>query len=152
MSLVDPVYTRVPLGDPANTCRVHWNTTGKLNWSCPRNTTGETIGDYSSLHWNTTGGTIIAHTHMHKRVKQSSIHASSKWQDGGTRSSEWTGLWKSSFYLERNTLQCTLVPLFKRVSTSTSLCACIGYEHHYSLCVFGVAAQMKSAQVKQLSP
>ena len=29
MPLVDPVYTGIPLGDPANTCRVHWNTTGK---------------------------------------------------------------------------------------------------------------------------
>ena len=27
--LVDPVYTGIPLGHPANTCRVHWNTTGK---------------------------------------------------------------------------------------------------------------------------
>ena len=29
MPLVDPVYTGKPLGDPANTCRVHWNTTRK---------------------------------------------------------------------------------------------------------------------------
>ena len=29
MPLVDPVYTGIPLGHPANTCRVHWNTTGK---------------------------------------------------------------------------------------------------------------------------
>ena len=29
MPLVDPVYTGIPLGAPANTCRVHWNTTGK---------------------------------------------------------------------------------------------------------------------------
>ena len=29
MPMVDPVYTGIPLGDPANTCRVHWNTTGK---------------------------------------------------------------------------------------------------------------------------
>ena len=29
MPLVDPVYTGIPLGDPTNTCRVHWNTTGK---------------------------------------------------------------------------------------------------------------------------
>ena len=29
MPLVDPVYTGIPLGHPANNCRVHWNTTGK---------------------------------------------------------------------------------------------------------------------------
>ena len=29
MPLVDPVYTGIPLCHPANTCRVHWNTTGK---------------------------------------------------------------------------------------------------------------------------
>ena len=29
MPLADPVYTGIPLGDPANTCKVHWNTTGK---------------------------------------------------------------------------------------------------------------------------
>ena len=27
--LSETVYTGIPLGDPANTCRVHWNTTGK---------------------------------------------------------------------------------------------------------------------------
>ena len=26
---LDLVYTRIPLGDPVNTCMVHWNTTGK---------------------------------------------------------------------------------------------------------------------------
>ena len=29
MPLVDPVYTGIPPGDPAITCRLHWNTTGK---------------------------------------------------------------------------------------------------------------------------
>ena len=29
MPLVGPVYTGIPLGHPANTCRVLWNTTGK---------------------------------------------------------------------------------------------------------------------------
>ena len=29
MPLDDPVYTGIPLDHPANTCRVHWNTTGK---------------------------------------------------------------------------------------------------------------------------
>ena len=35
MPLVDPVYTGIPLGHPVNTCRVHWNTTGKLSWNSP---------------------------------------------------------------------------------------------------------------------
>ena len=38
------------------------------------------------------------------------------------------------------------------MSTSTSLCTCLWYEHHYSFCVFGVASQMKSVEFKQLSP
>ena len=29
MALVDHVYTGIPLGNPATTCRVHWDTTGK---------------------------------------------------------------------------------------------------------------------------
>ena len=29
MPLAEPVYTGIPLGDPENTCKVHWNTTGK---------------------------------------------------------------------------------------------------------------------------
>ena len=29
MPLIDPVYIGIPLGHSANTCRVHWNTTGK---------------------------------------------------------------------------------------------------------------------------
>ena len=78
MPFVDPVYTGIPLGHPANTCRVHWNTTGKLSWNSPtlechwRNlvesvphwdATGETL-IFCSLHWNTTGGTVTAHTRL----------------------------------------------------------------------------------------
>ena len=49
MTQVEPVYTGIPLGDPANICRVHWNTTGETvpHW----NATGET--DYCSLRWGT---------------------------------------------------------------------------------------------------
>ena len=68
------------------------------------------------------------------------------------RRGKWTGLCKFSFYLEFTALQCIPVLLFKRESTSTSLCACLGYEHHYSFCVFGDAVQMKSAELKQISP
>ena len=42
---VDPLYTGIPLSDPEDTCRVHWNTTGKLFESAP--------------HWNATGETLI---------------------------------------------------------------------------------------------
>ena len=92
--------------------------------------------DYYSLHWNTTGGT---HTQAHI-VKQSNIHASLKWQDGGTPSSKWTGFFvNSAFTWSRPVL------LFKRVSSSTSLSACFWYEYHFSICAFGVAVQMKSA-------
>ena len=45
MQLVEPVYTGIPLGHPAITCRVHWNTTGKnLVETAP--------------HWNATGETL----------------------------------------------------------------------------------------------
>ena len=83
---------------------------------------------------------------------QSSIHASLKWQDGGTPVSKWTGLCIFSLYLEFTALQWMPVLLFTHVSTSTLLCACLWYEHHYSFCVLGVTSQMKSVQLKQLSP
>ena len=72
-------------------------------------------------------------------VKQSSSRASLEWQDDGTLSSKWTGLCKFSFCLEFNALQSIPILLVKRVSTSSLLCACLRYEHHYIFCVFGVA-------------
>ena len=84
---------------------------------------------------------------------QSNIHASLKWQDGGgTPVSRWTGLSIFSLYLEFTALQWIPVLLLTHVSTSTSFCACLWYEHHYIFCVFGVASQMKSVEFKQLSP
>ena len=44
------------------------------------------------------------------------------------------------------------IPVLPLTRVSTSLCACLWYEHHYSFCVFGVASQMKSVEFKQLSP
>ena len=73
--------------------------------------------------------------HTPRHIKQSSIHASLKWQDGGTPSNKWIGLWKFSFYLEFTALRCIPVLLFKHGSTSISLCTCFGYELHYSFCV-----------------
>ena len=122
MPLADPVYTGIPLGVPANPCRVHWNTTGKLSWNCP------TLGchwrnfNFCSLYWNTTRETITApHTQAHM-VKQSSIHASLKWQDGGTAVIKWRGLCKFSSYLEFTALQWIPVLLLKREYFNIAMC------------------------------
>ena len=154
----DPVYTGIPLGNPANTCnRVHWNITGeKLSWNCPTLECNWRDSNFCGLQRNATGGTVTApaprlphiHTHAHTQthiVKQSSIRASLKWQDGGTPISKWTDLCKFSFYLEFTVLQWIPILLLKHVSTSKSLlCVCLWYEHHYSFCVFGIANPMKS--------
>ena len=130
----------------------------KLSWNSPtleclwRNlaetaphwdATGETLTLQPTLehHWRECKG---PHTHQAHIVKQSSIHARLKWQDGGTPISKWTGLCKFSFYLEFTALQWIPLLLLKHMSTSTSLCACLFYEHHYSFCVFWVANQIKS--------
>ena len=65
--------------------RVHWDTTGKLIWNCPTLECHWRNSDYCSLHGNTTGWTITANTRLRTySYKQSSIHASLKWQDDGT--------------------------------------------------------------------
>ena len=123
---------------------VYWDTTGKL-LKLPH--TGKPLEKLWLLQrtLNTTGGTATApHTQAHT-VRQSSIYAILKWQDDGTQSSKWSDLCKFNFYLEFTALQWKPVLLFKRVSTSTSFCACLGYEHHYTFCVFEAAVQMKSA-------
>ena len=134
----------------------HWDTTGRHieylqgtlehHWknlieTGPHwNATGETL-NFCSLQWNTTGGTVTAHAHTQAHIiKQSSIHAS-KWQDDGAPFSKWTGLCKFRFYLEFTGLQWIPLLLLKHVSTSTSLCACLWYEHHYSF--FVIWGQMK---------
>ena len=163
---VDPVYTGIPLGDPVNTCSVRWNITGKtylkqphigmplenLSWKCPTLGCHWRNSNFCSLHSNTNGGTVPAHTRPAHIVKQSSIHVSLKWQDGGTPTSNWTGICKISLYLEFTALQWISVLLLTHVSTSTLPCACLWYEHHYSFCVFWVASQLKSVKLKQLSP
>ena len=164
MPLVDPVYTEIPLGDLVGYTGTPLE---KLSWNCPTlechwtnlfaytGTTLETLSSnwptmgchLSSLHWNTTGGTVTdPHTQVHID-KQSNIHASLKWQDGGTSPIKWTGLCKFSFYLEFTALQWIPDLLLKHVSTSTSLCAYLWW-----FCAFGVAIQMKSVELKQLSP
>ena len=60
---------------------------------------------------------------------QSSTHASLKWQDGGTPVSKWTGFCIFSLYLEFTALQWIPVLLLTHVITSTSLCACLWYDH-----------------------
>ena len=139
----------------------------KLSWNSPTLECHWRNLVESNPHWDATGGTLTfaaytgtplerhwtAHTRpTHIVNMQSSIHASLKWQDGGTPVSKWTGLCIFSLYLEFTALQWMPVLLLTHESTSTLLCACIWYEHHYSVCVFGVASQMRSVEFKQLSP
>ena len=99
MPLVDPVYTGITLGDPLSTCRVYWNTTGKHSLNCATLEYHWRNSDYCSLHWSTTEGNVAAHTQTQAYiVKQGSIHASLKWQNGGATSSRWTGPCKFSFW------------------------------------------------------
>ena len=170
--LAGPVYTGMPLEChwfTQCTLGYHWATqrilagyTGtpleKLSWNSStleclwRNlvkttpqwdATGETL-TFCSLHWNWRDCDSPQPPRHILLNMQSSIRASLKWQDGGTPVSKWTGLCIFSLYLECTALQWIPVLLLTHVSTSTSLCACLWYEHHYSFCVFGVASQMKS--------
>ena len=156
--LVDPMYTGIPVGDPANPCRVHWNTTGKLSWNIPTLECHWRNLVENAPHWDATGETLtfVAYTGTPLEgmkqpthapayiVNQSSIYTSLKLQDGGTPISKWTCLFKFNLYLEFTALQWIPIPLLAHVSTSRSFCACLWYEHHYNLCVFWVASQMKS--------
>ena len=68
---------------------------------------------------------------------QSSIHASLKWQVGGTPVIKWTGLYIFSLYLGAYIPAMDASYALKtHVSTSTLLCACPWYEHHYSFIVY----------------
>ena len=142
--LVDPKYTGIPLeiqrilarytGTPLEKLSLNNSSLG-CNW---RNS------KFCRLHWNTTGGTLTAPTHTQAEiVKQSSIHVSFKWQDSGTPINQFTCLCKFGLYSEFTALQWISFLLLTHVSTSKSLCACLWYEHHYSLCDFGNACQMK---------
>ena len=135
MLLVDPVYTGIPLGDPANIAGHTGTPLEKLSWSCHTEMPLEKLWllqptlehhwmDYNSPY--TLPGTYD---------KQSGIHASLKWKDDGTPNSKWTGLRKISFTWSLLLSICIPVLLFKRVSTSTSLSVCLGYEQNYSFYV-----------------
>ena len=54
---LDPVYTGIPLGDQAHTCRVHWNTTGKT-WNSPTLECHWRNLVETAPHWDTTGETL----------------------------------------------------------------------------------------------
>ena len=159
-TLAGPMYTGVPLEChwlTQCTLGYHWVAQPKLagytgtplenlNWN------SSTLGCHcrnvveTAPHWDTTGQTPTLqptlkhhwrecngpHTYQAHIVKQSSIHVSLTWQDGGTPISKWTGLCKFSFYLEFSALQWIPLLLLKHVSTSTSLCACLWCEHRYS--------------------
>ena len=77
MTQVEQVYTGIPLGDPANTCRVHWNTTGKTvpHW----NATGETLTIAAYAGAPMEGLEQPTHSYAHI-VDQNCIHASLEWQ------------------------------------------------------------------------
>ena len=154
-----PVYTGISLGHPANTCRVHRNTTGKkLSWNSPTLECHWRNLVESTTQWDATRETLLQPTlehhwrdcdspHMSRHIElsmQSSIHANLKWQDGGTPVGKGTCLCIFSLYLEFTALQWMPVLLLKHVSTATLLCACLWYKHYYGFCVFGVASQMKS--------
>ena len=130
----------------------------KLIWNSPTLECHWRILVESAPHWDATGETLTfaayirtpmeglyqpTHAPAHI-VKQSSIHVSLKWQDGGTPTSNWTGICKFSLYLEFTALPWISVLLLTHVSISTLPCACLWYQHHYSFCVFGVASQLKS--------
>ena len=165
MPLADPVFPGIPLGDPANTYRVHWNTTGKTmlkqphteisleKLSCNRPTLGchwrkiWPLRPTLEHHWRDCDS---PHTPRHIKLSmQSSIHSGLKWQNDGTQVSKWTGLCIFSLYLEFTALQWIPSLFLTQVSTSTSLCACLWYEHHHSICVFEVAIQMKSVELNK---
>ena len=156
------------------TLECHWLTQCTLgyHWATQRIPAGYTGTpleklSWDSPHWNATGETLTFAAYTGTPLEglwqptqpghiwlsmRSRIHASLKWQNGGTPVSKWSGLFIFSLYLRFTALQWIPVPLWTHVSTSTSLCACLWYEHHYSFCVFGVASQMELVEFKQLSP
>ena len=120
---------------------------------------------WSSVHWNATGmplvdpvytGIPLGHPTNTMYLQGTLEH---HWKNlvetahtGGTPVSKSTGLSIFSLYLEFTALQWIPILLLTHVSTSTSLCACLWYEHHCSFCVFEVESHMKSVEFKQLSP
>ena len=125
----------------------------KLSWNSPHwNATGETLtfaaytGTPLEGLWQPTQAPtqIIKHAEYHPCQFEMT-----RWRDTGKQVDR-------SLYilplLGFTALQWIPVLLLTHVSTLTSLCACLWYEHHYSFCVFGVASQMKSVEFKQLSP
>ena len=137
MPLIDSVYTGIPLSDSANIAGYTGTPLEKVETAPHWNATWEILTTAAYTGTPLAGLYQPPHTQAYI-VKQSSIHTSLKWPDGGTPSSTWTGLCIFSLYLEFTALQCIPVLLFKHVSTSTPPCACLGYEHHYSfLCIWG---------------
>ena len=155
-TLAGPVYTGMPLEChwlTQCTLGYHWATqrilagyTGtpleKLSWNSPTLECHWINLVESAPHWDVTGELLhptlehhwrdcdSPHTPRHIKLSmQSSIHASLKWQDGGTPVSKWTGLCIFNLYLEFTTLRWIPVLLLTHVITSTSCSACLWYEH-----------------------
>ena len=152
-ALAGPVYTGMPLECHwLNQCTLgyHWATqwilagyTGtpaeKRSWNSPRLECYWRNLVESTPHLDDTGETrtFAAYT------------GTPLGGGGGTPVCKWTGLCIISLYLEFTALQWMPVLLLTHVGTSTLLCACFWYEHHYSfLCIWGC----KSNEIKQLSP
>ena len=127
------------------TLECHWNATGwpSVHWDItgpPSQYLQGTLEDrWRNLvefasHWDANGETVTfaaytgtpleglwqpTHALTIKLSMQSSIHASLKWQDGGTSISKWAGLCIFSLYLEFIALQWMPILLLTHVSTST---------------------------------
>ena len=138
-----------PSGDPVLICIIgtHWKATGRplearwlptiispVAFQC-------TLGSKFQAHWIATGLPLQDHWLSVRDTtwgRWGSIHASLKWQDGGTSNNKWGGLCKFGFYLEFTALLCVTGLRFKRVRNSTLFSACFGYEHKvYFLCIWG---------------
>ena len=118
-------YTRTPLE--------------KLSWNSPHsNATEETLtfAAYAGTRLEGLWQPAQAPTHIVKHAQQHPCQFEmTRWRD---TSKQWSGLCIFSIYLEFTALQWIPVLLLTHVSTSTSPCACLWYEHHYSFCVLGL--------------
>ena len=150
-TLAGPVYTGMPLKCHWLTqCPLgyHWATQrilagytgtplGKLSWNRPTLECHWRNLVESAPHWMPPEKLSILqptmehhwrdcdspHTPRHiKFSMQSSIHASLKWQDGGTPVSKWTGLCIFSIYLEFTALQWMPVLLLAHTYFNITLC------------------------------
>ena len=105
----------------------------EFSWNCPTLEFHWRNSDHCSLHWRDSDS-----PHIPRHIQLSRIASMPVWNDkmAGHEAASGQVSVKFSFYLEFTTLECTPILRFKRVSISTSLCAC-----HMSsiivLCIWG---------------